>query len=427
MIFVYEPLCKGLSHEKVNSGFLYGLSLAFPEEKIRLYADQTHITAIQSILIHDDVKIDGLEFSPIFFKNKRGLSEVFQRWWQLKNLFSIAKREGVKKIFFLSFNAESLYVIKKLNTFFQLKFTFVLHGDFENVANWPPIKNPITFPIKSFPIDPKSSNFFKKIRGGPKEIIQKIIRKFSLLIQRYLALNFSSQFFSLKKIIEYKNSEDFRYIVLSRHIQRNLDRFFDLSKIQFEVVTLPTKFRKVAATPLNEHAKFAVFGHGDSIALLNVATLLLGRRIDAPYEIRIIGMDSRAALCSPHITTTTKGNRLERSRMEELAIDIDIFLILYDESKYRLSCSGSILEAISLGKPVIHFDNQCVNEFNYIDAPIGYSCKSMNEFLEKMEYVIKNYASIQNDLQIFRDNIYKNREKISIESSAPQIKRSFTW
>jgi len=211
MIFVYEPLCKGLSHEKVNSGFLYGLSLAFPGEKIRLYADQTHITAIQSILIHDDVKIDGLEFSPITFKNKRGLSEVFQRWWHLKNLFSTAKRGGIKKIFFLSFNAETLYVIKKLNTFFQLKFTFVLHGDFESVADWPPIKNPIVFPIKSFPVDPQAFNFFKKIKGSPKEIIKKIRARCSLLIQRHLTFNFSRHLFNLKKIIEYKSSPDFQF------------------------------------------------------------------------------------------------------------------------------------------------------------------------------------------------------------------------
>ena len=69
MIIICEPTCRGVSHEKFNSGFIYGLSLAYPQETIRFYADITHIEAIKNILIHDKVIIDNIEYIPIKFRD----------------------------------------------------------------------------------------------------------------------------------------------------------------------------------------------------------------------------------------------------------------------------------------------------------------------------------------------------------------------
>ena len=54
MIHICDLICKEMSHEKVNSGFVYGLRLAFPDEKIVVYADKSHIDALANIL-----KVDG--------------------------------------------------------------------------------------------------------------------------------------------------------------------------------------------------------------------------------------------------------------------------------------------------------------------------------------------------------------------------------
>ena len=65
MIAVCELQCKGISHEKVNSGFIYALRIAFPDQKILFYADISHISAIKSILIHDKIIINNIEFVSI--------------------------------------------------------------------------------------------------------------------------------------------------------------------------------------------------------------------------------------------------------------------------------------------------------------------------------------------------------------------------
>ena len=50
MIVICEPQCKSFSHEKVNSGFLYALRLAFPNDRLVFYAHYSHIVSIKSIL-----------------------------------------------------------------------------------------------------------------------------------------------------------------------------------------------------------------------------------------------------------------------------------------------------------------------------------------------------------------------------------------
>ena len=138
MIVVCDLLCKSMSHEKVNSGFIYGLSLAFPGEAIRFYADATHIEAIKKILVHDQILIEGLEFKPIKVSSNGSLLEVVVGYFILFKMFAEVIRLGLNKIFFLSFSPEILYVIKKLKNikqFAQLKFTFVLHAGFESIAN----------------------------------------------------------------------------------------------------------------------------------------------------------------------------------------------------------------------------------------------------------------------------------------------------
>ena len=77
MIAVCELQCKGLSHEKVNSGFIYALSIAFPGEKILFYADHTHIEAIKYILKYKSIIHKSTTY--IIFIIRRGLITNIQK------------------------------------------------------------------------------------------------------------------------------------------------------------------------------------------------------------------------------------------------------------------------------------------------------------------------------------------------------------
>ena len=138
MIFICEPTCTGISHEKFNSGFIYGLSLAYPQEAIRFYAEITHIEAIKNILINDKIIIKNIEYIPIKFRDSYSISGMLTHYSLFNKIFRDVLETGTNKVFFLSFSPTILYVIKKLkqkSKFLGMKFTLVLHGSFENIAN----------------------------------------------------------------------------------------------------------------------------------------------------------------------------------------------------------------------------------------------------------------------------------------------------
>lgn len=430
MIVVCDLLCKSISHEKVNSGFINGLSLAFPGEVIRFYADATHIKAIKGILSHDGILIHGLEFKPINISSNVSLVEVAVKYFILFKIFREVVRLGVNKIFFLSFSPEILYVIKKLKNikkFTQLKFTFVLHGGFESIADDACMYPSIKLPRAKIPATTKFSFFEKIIRTKPRDLPKRIFYKILFTLPKAHWLKSASFFFTVKRMMELKHSPDYRYIALSPHIVKNAGKYIDLNKFNICTVILPTNFVKPATPAKNEYAKFAIFGYGDSLMLHNVAYLLAQKNIIRPYEIRIIGMDNRGTEGFPNITCTSKGRVLARDEMERQARDIDAFLILYDKARYRLSCSGSVLESLSMIKPIVHFENDCINQFNTFDNPIGFCCFTLDEYINKLVDIIENYDSYQITFANLRKNILKLRDDCAIDKSVPKIRKSFTW
>ncbi len=416
MIAICEPQCREISHEKANSGFIYGLRLAYPQEAIRFYADITHIEAIKKILGHDNIIINNIEYIPIKFRDSLPIIGMLTYYYLFKKMFSNVLAAGTNKIFFLSFDPTILYIIKKLkqkSNFFKMKFTFVLHADFENIAGE---RSGLIFP--SLPNKPiiermrrtKPIDFPRKIAGA---------------IIRFCWQPISTKLFSTKKILLWKHSVDYKYIALSPHIIENAEEFIDTKKFNFHTVVLPMAFAEPTSLPNNKHVKFAIFGVGDSFMLHNVGVQLSQKELKKPYEIRIIGRNNKGTDGFPNITCPSAGKPLTRGEMEKYARDIDIFLILYDKNRYRLSCTNSILEALSYAKPVLHFDNDCINNFNTHENPIGYCCNSLDEFVYKMEDIIENYERYKYEFQIFRENILKLRKEYAIENSLAQLRNSF--
>jgi hypothetical protein len=435
MIIICEPLCKEMSHEKVNSGFIYGLSLAFPDEKIRLYADSTHIEAIKKILAHDKIYINHIEYRSISFGLHSTFIEVIRYYFLFYQMFAEVVILGADKIFFLSFSPTILYVIKKLKektNFVQLKFTFVLHGAFESIADDTPLYPGIILPRNEIPVSIalEKKSFLEKIcQTRLSEIPMKIWNRIimHLPVIHFPWPKFLLDFFTVKKMMEWNHSADYRYVALSPHVTRNAAKYIDTEKFNLYTVILPTFFVAPTPSPINDHVKFAIFGYGNSLVLHNVAYKLSQKKINKSYEIRIIGMDNRGTEDFVNVTCTSKGERLERDEMEKHAKDIDAFLILYDKTKYRLSCSGSILESLSYTKPMIHFDNDCINQFNKMERPIGIRCDSFDEYVNKLEDIIENYDSYKTTFLGYRANILKLREECAIEKSVPDLRESFNW
>jgi hypothetical protein len=422
VIAVCELQCKEFSHEKFNSGFLHGLRLAFPDETIRLYADPSHIAALQRILAHDQVVIADIEWVPIRFQIKSGVRRALDYRALLRRIFREILDADTDRLFLLSFNPEMLHRIKRLKQqrrYGRLRFTLVLHGSFESIA--PRELTPPTF---------SNGTVLEKVRRTSiKKIPGKVLAVAARTSERFLApwRTLASRLYGEKEMLLWRHCADYHYICLAPHVKRNAARYFDVEYLNFHVVMLPTVFAAVQPRPRNAFAKFAMFGYGNAAGLHDVLVNLSRRQVASDYEIRVIGMDNRGLAGFPHASCPGAGRPLDRSEMEEYARDIDMFLILYDRGRYRLSCSGSILESLSYMKPVLHIDNECINSFNTEALPIGVRCESLEEVAAQIQEIAENYEVYGATLDRFRDNLLQLRTACSIESWVEPLRRSFTW
>ena len=209
--------------------------------------------------------------------------------------------------------------------------------------------------------------------------------------------NLSYPQIDFKKHLLLYHSSQVRYIVLAPHIIPLLLKYVDSDYLSFHYLPHPAVFNplqtcissvandSVLSSKPSGKLKCAVFGYGNPPMLLRLnqeLTKLWKAQINKDYghqlndlenhlEIRIIGSNQQGIEGFPWVHSPIKKRTLSRLEMEQLVQDIDFFLILYESHRYQLSCSGSIIEALSYQKPVLFLDNPCIKAFNPTDYLLG--------------------------------------------------------
>ena len=326
MIAICEPECKSFSHEKFNSGFIYGLRLAYPQDKILFYADLSHIEAIKRILEQNGITIGDIEYIPIKFLETGSPVAFIQYSLLFYRILSDLVVLGMDKLFLLSFNSQNLYLIKRLKQrqkFSGIKFTLVCHGIFETIAD----ERIERISLQSI----KERAIIGRIRQAkwkrlPRKVINVIKGCYAALVVYWN--NICLKWLPLKKILLWRQSVDFKYILLAQQSIVNVRKYIDVKGFSFHTVVLPTIFTEVASRERNEYVKFAVFGYGYPAMLQKVLSCLSSKKVNRAYEIRIIGMDNSGTEGFSNVTCPSSGKPLSRKEMEKYVSDIDIYLIL---------------------------------------------------------------------------------------------------
>jgi hypothetical protein len=402
MIVFCEPLIKGFGHEKVNSGFLTAYNKAFKGEPIMVFAHKTHIKAIDNILENDNIKLNDVHFNEINFNTSNQFVSFITHFLLLFKVIRYANKIGQNKIFFLSVNSQMLYLLKFFQWIYgnrKLEYSIVMHGFLEDILAKPDVISVTNIYGLDFLL-------FS---------IRNIHRPFYVF----------DKLFSVKRFFEKSTNDKFKFILLSHHILIELRKHIDISSLNIQVLDMPTNFHpRETDENSNKFIKFAMFGRGDYKMLIRLAEVLNLHNINNQYEIRIIGKDYVGLETFDRITCSSPGVKLSRQEMELQVKDIDMFLILYDEDKYKLSCSASIFEAMSYLKPIVYLSNECINYYDKSELKIGYKCDSIDEFAKKVVFLIDNYIYVRNELSSFKNNLYQLRQMLSIDNNIQKFKNS---
>lgn len=417
MIIVCEPQCKGISHEKVNAGFLYGLKMAYPREEIKFFADKSHFRELKQ----------RVTLEPIYFNSdiSFSLSGILQYVFLIKHIFNRTISWKERRVFFLSTSPVILFVIKILKSFkkySQINCIFVLHGELEDISSKKYEEQYVSRPVM------ESISFGDLIKHPG--IVFLILKNVILFPLTFLSNKYRLVFkkiFRTKKMMLWKHSDNYRYISLSPHVTRNAGKYIDTKYLNFHTIVMPIIFNRPSKAPNNRNIKFAVFGYGDSAQMQKMLGILSKKRIKMGYEIKIISMDSRGTEGFKNVTRVGNGSVLTREEMEITARDIDVFINLYDKTRHRLGCSLSIFEAFSHLKPVLYLSNDGYDYFNKAKKPIGYKTKSLDGFANKMVDMINNYDKYKPAFIKFRKNMLEYRLEYDIGNNLDKLRESFTY
>ena len=410
MVVVCEPSCKSFSHEKINEGFIYVINKLHADD-ILFLAHKTHWSVLKKSLLKNKVDISKINFVNITVSNNGN----FDLLYSLKNLLKIkriSKKFKVEKIIYLSSSKGLLFCLKNILPI-NIKKYFVLHGELEELRDEIKLEDQfIEMPVQSNIQKLKKINFV--ILKNKINSILKYLDPFHYFIKRHL----------IENLIKKKHDTNYNYILISEHIYINLKNKIDLINLNISYVNFPQLSYDIPNKANNKYPKFAIFGYGDSKMLYNLNLILDRLRIKSPFEIRIIGIDNRATSTFPWITFPSDGRTLSRIEMESLLEDIDFNLILYPKDRYSLSCSASIIEAISYLQPIIHLENSCISYYNKNDS-IGYECADLTSIAKKINDIVSNYNQELNKIKTFKINLARSRDSMSPDNNLNMFSKVF--
>tara|TARA_Y100000385_G_scaffold296_1_gene339 strand:- start:1180 stop:2403 length:1224 start_codon:yes stop_codon:yes gene_type:complete len=406
MIVVCEPTCLSFSHEKINEGFLYVINKLHPSDDILFLAHNSHYEILKKSLKKNDVDISRIKFENIKITTNSSLSLIYTLL-----LINKLKRLSAKKIFFFSTPKFLLFCLKYIISI-DVKKYFVLHSELEE------LKDLVEIEEEYYDV-PK--DIYTKIKRLNLSTIQK---KLSHLFNYFDPIKYILSKHSFNKLILDKKDDNYNFIVISKHIIINLKNKLEMASCNLDFIHYPQLTYKIDKVFNNNYPKFAIFGYGDSKMHYNLNLLLKELNIQLPFEIRIIGMDNRATSSFPWITFPSNGKTLSRTEMEALLKDIDFNLILYTKDRYSLSCSASIIEAISYEQPIIHLENPCISYYNKNES-IGYKCTNLLSMAKKIEEIVLNYNQELNNIKRFKINLAASRNSLSPDNNLKRFSKVF--
>ena len=349
MIIVCEPQCAGFSHEKVNSAFLYGLSLAYPHEDIIFYAEHGHIECVIDCLRLSEVTLSNVEYRELRIpKSDNSISSLIEYYFILNKVLEPTTRAGANKFIFLSINSDSLYVIKYLikNKYQSIRCAMVLHG------------------------------------------VAESLKHRTNLLDRIL---FIKHFFHFRNALTYAESDNVKYLTLSPYITSNLIRFTRMNEGKFVNFHMPYLFSRNYIVSQNPHLILGILGKGYTSKLRELALQLNRISEVGKYEIKVISNNTCGLENIPNINCVSPGKRLSRQEIDFHVRDVDYVLFLYDANSYELSASGALFDAISYEKPIVYLNNNFIQFYDRLAGGMGIRCSDLDQMKSLIAEIIRNY------------------------------------
>ncbi len=368
MIIVCDPICHAGEHIPFNAGMLEVIRRAFPDERIFFLGEQSHVAQLKrqvTLPTTDSISWMTISIPDRYSRySKRFCDELRIIWRQVKPLCQSAN--GI--LLFTAVQASTLVVLKLLSRFISHDLTLqvVLHGLGDI--------------------------------GGKRS--RHPIRRFQ----------------DMRTALTMPYGRNIQYLALEVDIKEAILKNLPSLDQQLEVIEhpIPPNEQALRLIGLRPPVKFGFLGRAEEVrgfpVFLKLASAMV-KEYQGKVEFHAIGRYNKKedfSSITDVLVTKPCMERLERRDFIEKAKKLHFVIFPLSPQFYHLAASGSVMDAIAWGKPVIARNIPILASLfrNYGD--IGFIFDDEIELHEIVRNIIERGNDTHYKLQI--DNMKKVRE-----------------
>jgi hypothetical protein len=377
MIVVVEPFCQNFEHTHFNASFLQTVSIAFPEEEIRFYAESEHLSLVEK-LVTANGNIKNISFSKIRIPDKKTTSNIRRIPGDfllcLKTLFySLTKKANI--VIFSTASTQTLYSLKLMLPMFKKVMCYsITHAIIQSIQ-----KKPENFQDRLFwfrrALSFYSPENFRILTIG--EITKNwLCREMPGLEKNIASVEMAYIFDDINIISKEKKSGSIKFGFLGvANIRKGADLFFKLAE-------------EVNKRKFEKNVEFTLIGKIEDEEL---------KKLTIPDNLKIPSPD-----CA-----------LSKEDFSKYIQEIDYAVILYDRKFYDILHGASMMDCLEHIKPIIALRTTFLEYFFHNLGNIGVLCNSFEEIRGKVFEIIED-ETYENYLQR-KMNILNGRKMCSPE------------
>ncbi|MDR4498062.1 MAG: glycosyltransferase [Candidatus Scalindua sp.] len=378
MFLVCDPIVCGIEHVPFNTALLNIIRLAFPDDDISFYGEESHLYNVQKHL--------GLEYTNSITWEKLVLPSRHSSFRErLLSDFKITK-----------------FLLNKLNKDPQ-KHVLVISGN-----------SSILWALKFFVHTVhKDKNIQVILHGGLSALVQRrSLRPFRRIGD-------------IRTALRRFNHRNLQYIVLEKSIRDAVLRELPFLREHIDVLDhpIPLDDNPKETNVLNPPIQFGFLGlatkHKGFLKFIDVASEI-SAEFPGLANFHVIGRVGRQYdylnMAEMDFLSTTPGNeRLSRDEYARLLNKLHFICLFCEDRYYEFSASGVLLDAIAWEKPVIATRLLIFKNIEREFGDIGYLCKN-GEFSEIIRTILKEMNRDRYKCQVL--NISRVKKSRTPESLA---------
>jgi glycosyltransferase involved in cell wall biosynthesis len=344
-IGVLEPVCNGMQHAPVNAAILQIVSLAYPDARIRFFAEQRHLHEVQAIT----GRPPAIECIPI---DVPATDVSFAR--------RLSFEYGALRTIMRSIGYENSHVIVSTALASTIQAVRLFH--------W---------------------------IEGQEVPVQAVLHGYLNDIVGWRSRNPLRRMLDLRSALEKRNDRSLQFLVLEESIRQQLVALLPGLGARVAAIGHPFPEGQVAESPLP-------LRHPLHIGFLGLATpqkgfdvfLGLAEKVRAMHgsnvQFHALGRAMTGAETRSYEVLDTSPTRegLSRDEYVRRVHGLHFVCLPYRGSHYELSASGVLLDAIALLKPIVALPSPTIREIFSREPSAGYLCDTPEQLVDVVSTLV---------------------------------------